>query len=591
MSDPKDGDTFFRKVVRFVANPATDWTELNSRQDSQIEEDLAKTELKAMIERKRRNDFVRKNELDMLRKVRREGLTNEQLAALGGASSRLGDSERHTEPGPEQSVTAKIDAIEQQMVSENLTGKRSRTQSSVHDAATQPAHFAPEVPPDPIRTSSHRDSTRPSRLDKSMVGTRVIDLASAEEQERLGLTPPSAAATMGQSLPPLSTAESAQTAPVVLGFLNDTAPVSVPELDEVVHDPDLDEAVISFANADFEQCERALLALTAPGGLRTEQSATWLVLFDLYRATGQQDKFEALAIDFVHRFARSSPQWLSLPKLVAESARAETPRTSRARGDIGWVAPEVIDVEAVAKLGSLTLQMPLPWVFDWAPLREVETEACTRLSELMRHWATQSVDMRWLSGEHFLDVLKEASPTGARDADPAYWMLRLDALRVANRLDQFDETAIDYCVTYEVSPPSWERVSCRARISGATQSTLAPPTSIMTDVSTGFMESQILDQTSIVQAAQVELSGQLVGDISETLKRMNEELGNSTQVNVSCMRLIRVDFIAAGDLLNWVLSRRSENRAVTFTEAHRLVSLFFTAMGINEHAKVKVRTV
>ena len=55
--------------------------------------------------------------------------------------------------------------------------------------------------------------------------------------------------------------------------------------------------------------------------------------------------------------------------------------------------------------------------------------------------------------------------------------------------------------------------------------------------------------------------------------------------------MIRVDFIAAGDLLNWVLARRSENRAVSFVDAHRLVALFFGAMGINEHARVKVKTV
>ena len=72
---------------------------------------------------------------------------------------------------------------------------------------------------------------------------------------------------------------------------------------------------------------------------------------------------------------------------------------------------------------------------------------------------------------------------------------------------------------------------------------------------------------------------------------MNDELGHAEVVNVSCARLIRVDFIAAGDLLNWVLARRGENRAVTFSEAHRLVALFFGAMGINEHAKVKVRVV
>ncbi len=85
MSDqPKDG--FFRKVVRFVANPATEWNDLNSRQDDNRDLELEKSELKAMIERKRRNDFVRKREFDMLRKLRREGLSPEQLAALGGSS-------------------------------------------------------------------------------------------------------------------------------------------------------------------------------------------------------------------------------------------------------------------------------------------------------------------------------------------------------------------------------------------------------------------------------------------------------------------------------------------------------------------------
>jgi hypothetical protein len=40
-----------------------------------------------------------------------------------------------------------------------------------------------------------------------------------------------------------------------------------------------------------------------------------------------------------------------------------------------------------------------------------------------------------------------------------------------------------------------------------------------------------------------------------------------------------------------VLSRRNEGRAVQFEDAHRLVALFFGAMGINEHAKVQVRKV
>jgi hypothetical protein len=94
-----------------------------------------------------------------------------------------------------------------------------------------------------------------------------------------------------------------------------------------------------------------------------------------------------------------------------------------------------------------------------------------------------------------------------------------------------------------------------------------------------------------VQVAAVDLSGQLVGDIGATLSKLDREMTAAPIVSVSCARLIRVDFIAAGDLLNWVLAKRSENRAVNFVDANRLVALFFGAMGINEHAKVQVRRI
>jgi hypothetical protein len=94
MADPKDPSKsgFFRKVVRFALNPTTDWADLSAAGTDSKEDDYAKSELKAMIERKRRNDFVRKREFDTLRKIRREGLTGEGLAGLDGLS-HLDDSE------------------------------------------------------------------------------------------------------------------------------------------------------------------------------------------------------------------------------------------------------------------------------------------------------------------------------------------------------------------------------------------------------------------------------------------------------------------------------------------------------------------
>ncbi len=563
MADSKDSNSFFRKVVKFVANPATDWAQLGTPSEDARESEYAKSELKAMIERKRRNDFVRKREFDMLRKVRREGLTGDQLAALGG-SSRLDDSEaRMQESGakPDSGVKAKIDEIEQQMVGDGLASPSPRRTPQFYEAPTQPAAMGyARTQPD--------DGAKPPSPEPQPAAASPRPATSAP-----------ATVAQGAGLPPM--------APLEL----DAGGSQFAELSEVTHDPELDEAVIAFANADFELCEQSLTSLIANGGPRAQHAETWLALFDLYRAIGQQHKFESLAIDYAQAFGWSAPQWFSMPKMVAEAASEERQPRARVDGQVGWVSPASIDADAVAKLRSQTLQMPLPWVFDWSGLQSIDVEGAARLSELFRTWMPQTLDMRWLSGERLLEVIQDAAPTGVRDADPVYWQLRLDVLRMANRPDQFDEAAIDYCVTYEVSPPSWEPATCQARISGASVSTQSPPMSVVSDVSTTFQESQILEEPGVVEVARVELSGQLVGDISATLTKMNNELGKASIVNVSCARLIRVDFIAAGDLLNWVLARRSENRTVNFAESHRLVALFFGAMGINEHAKVKVRVV
>jgi hypothetical protein len=574
MAESKDNNqSFFRKVVKFVANPATDWASLNGSVPDERESELAKTELKAMIERKRRNDFVRKREFDMLRRVRREGLTSEQLAALGG-SSRLDESEPRLIDAAARpdGVKAKIDEIEQQMVGENAQHAAAgmRHPPEFYNATTQPA-------------SMGRRSTAPGTLGGASTsrGSMGLDDGSSRLRASESLSP--SAATMGPGLSPLKTPQ-----PVSV-FGN---PFEV-EISEVAHDPELDEAVIAFANADFDLCEQSLARLTGAGGGRAQHAETWLVRFDLYRAIGQQHKFEGLALDYAHQFGWSAPQWFSMPKLVAEAAAGndERPARSAIDGQVGWVCPALLDSDGVARLSSQTLQMPLPWVFDWNGLKSIDAEACARLSELFRYWIPQQLDMRWLGGDHLLELLQEAAPAGVRDADPAFWQLRLDALRMANRADQFDETAIDYCVTYEVSPPSWERSVCQVRISGSAPGHSTSPSSVVSEMSTSFLESQLTEGANHVLTGNVDLSGQLVGDIGQTLSRMDQDLGLASVITVSCARLIRVDFIAAGDLLNWVLARRNEDRQVNFVDAHRLVALFFGAMGISEHARIVVRQV
>ena len=67
MSKDDSNGGFLSKVVKFVRHPTTSWSDLDTR-TSDRDSEYSKAALKEMIERKRRNDFVRKREFDMLRK-------------------------------------------------------------------------------------------------------------------------------------------------------------------------------------------------------------------------------------------------------------------------------------------------------------------------------------------------------------------------------------------------------------------------------------------------------------------------------------------------------------------------------------------
>ena len=144
--------------------------------------------------------------------------------------------------------------------------------------------------------------------------------------------------------------------------LNSAAPsrrgvVAEVEVSEVVHDPELDEAVIAFANADFTQCEQALSQLVGTSGSRAPACRD---LARAVRSVPRDRAARALRIAGGRLCARSSasspPQWFSLPKLVAEAAAEERPSgggPERPATSAGC-APTLLDVDAIARLRSVT---------------------------------------------------------------------------------------------------------------------------------------------------------------------------------------------------------------------------------------------
>ena len=101
------------KMVRFVRNPTVQWTELDSLTEDR-ESQYSKQMLKEMIERKRRNDFVRRREFDQLRKLRQRELL--QGHRTEDTSNRPSFFQSSMASPDERAVTLKkFDEIEAQM--------------------------------------------------------------------------------------------------------------------------------------------------------------------------------------------------------------------------------------------------------------------------------------------------------------------------------------------------------------------------------------------------------------------------------------------------------------------------------------------
>jgi anti-anti-sigma regulatory factor len=261
-----------------------------------------------------------------------------------------------------------------------------------------------------------------------------------------------------------------------------------------------------------------------------------------------------------------------------------------------WVCEPDVDAHAVGTLQTVLMRAPQPWVLDWSQLESIDVKAARALLGMFTLWGDQDVELRCLGANTLREVLKNSTPSGRRDIEQLWWELRMAALRVMNRADEFELTALDFCVTYEVSPPGWERPRCHfqnispAASAESGQSLLSEP--VMESVPSHFPgDSQSPDSQSseLNQLGLVELSGEIRGDPQPILEALEKRLQGADVMIISCRNLIRVDFSAAGTMLNWVSSHHAQGRNVQFVDAHRLIAAFFHVIGITEYARVVQR--
>ena len=597
----KDSETrpggLLSKMVKFVTSPTTHWSDLDKPELSGGDAE-SRIALKEMIVRKRRNDFVRNREFDMLRKLRRRGQGEARDAQDGQVGASFYPSSQPANTGERARTLKKIDEIEAQMSTAWFKNKSGQAGSrpvapeqAAHDVELRPpaapaavdAPVAPMLasgggPPQvrafaPTVTMSHEVEAVPAPAPIDM-----LDLAAAPMPAALGAT--------------VDTSEDSRSGVVLFGGHTD---FNVEVMVEAKQDPAIEEAAIRFANGDVAGAEAGLMELLGDAGSRHQDIDTWLTLFDLYRASHQQDKFDDAAIDFADLFGRSAPQWALITDPTELASPAPTiqaaPVTS---GLFHWSSPSTIGTQSIAALNASLQRNPPPWRIDWRHVKAIEPAALPALLEVLNRWGDTSSGLKFLGDDRLLSVLMDQSPTDDRGVDPQWWEARLALLRVQGEMDEFELVALNYCVTYEVSPPPWETPA-----GSFNRMTEEGQTVVPSDFGPDAVpESQLgappplpagaprLDEVGVLHA---DLRGELVGSADQALAAFTDEQG-AARFELNCRRLQRVDFGAAGDLLNWAMQQKGEGRPVTFKQVNRLVAAFFGVIGIQDTARVLLRS-
>jgi hypothetical protein len=227
----------------------------------------------------------------------------------------------------------------------------------------------------------------------------------------------------------------------------------------------LREAAICFAEGDIAGAQEVLLTALSAENAEPELAHGYCVaLLDLYSATGQRVPFEAAAIDYAERFGKSAPEWFSIPELLGHNTASVSTLEAAARPVIGrqivWECPATLDLLAMKALRASLALNELPKHLNWAGLATIEDDAGKELVELFARWCLQKIELHFAGVQGLSAVLKARTPSSDMRVDPVWWQLRLDALRILRMRDDFEAVAMDFCMVYEISPPSWKDPLC-----------------------------------------------------------------------------------------------------------------------------------
>jgi len=323
--------------------------------------------------------------------------------------------------------------------------------------------------------------------------------------------------------------------------------------------PALEEAAILYANRQDAAAQSALEEAVQADEIPSQAARqAWLMLFDIFENQGRRAEFEAAAIKYAIRFETSPPAFNDRSE-VKNTAPASSPQVALA-GKLDATA-----AKQFAGLRTLAAKHRIMRI-DLAKVEHIAPEGCDELRTCLAALRKSGHSVALAGAEHAIALLQGQIETGRSDIPETYWLLLLDLYQELGMHDPFEEAALNYCITYEVSPPSWVEAP-----KGATKPEAAPAPPVESD-----------DGAFV-------LRGEIEGGAEAALKGIGELAAEKSHVVLDVYHLKRMDFIAAGSLLNLVAALKFAGKSVELRSPSPLLATLFVTMGFTAYVKMARR--
>ena len=318
--------------------------------------------------------------------------------------------------------------------------------------------------------------------------------------------------------------------------------------------PVVEERAILYANGQAALAEQMLRDALLDLG-RSERQPWWM-LFDLYQASARELDFDSIAIDYASHFETSPPAYVNrLPASTPQGAVAGIAPAARLTG--------ILDLAAGARMRALQASSGGPLRLDFSGVAGATGEGCAALLAALQALRAARRDIVLAGADALLAVLRPMLAIGERSSGEAPWLLLLELLQLLNREKDFEETAMDYCVTFEVSPPSFEAL---------------PPGGLASATGTTPMAAE---QRFMLPAV-------VEGDVSGLLAAIASYAATDPAgpVVLDCTKLVRIDFRAAGQLHACLRRLAVDERRIELRELNHLVAALLRLLNYGDCARL-----